>query len=55
MAGFEEYKKSVVSMNMRMTPLKWPIVLIYAKKEVIEGIYLAIKAKCYITTQFDEA
>jgi len=31
------------------------INLIYAKKEVIEGIYLAIKAKCYITTQFDEA
>ncbi len=31
------------------------INLIYAKKEVIEGIYLAIKAKCYITTQLNEA
>ncbi|MGZ5077666.1 MAG: nucleotidyltransferase domain-containing protein [Methylobacter sp.] len=31
------------------------INLIYAKKEVIEGIYLAIKAKCYPTTQFNEA
>jgi predicted nucleotidyltransferase len=31
------------------------INLIYAKKEVIEGIYLTIKAKCYITTQLNEA
>lgn len=31
------------------------INLIYAKKEVIEGIYLAIKAKCYITTPLNEA
>jgi hypothetical protein len=31
------------------------INLIYAKKEVIEGIYLAIKAKCSITTQLNEA
>jgi len=31
------------------------INLIYAKKEVIEGIYLTIKTKCYITTQFNEA
>jgi hypothetical protein len=31
------------------------INLIYVKKEVIEGIYLAIKAKCYITTQLNEA
>jgi predicted nucleotidyltransferase len=31
------------------------INLIYAKKEVIEGIYLTIKAKCYTTTQLNEA
>lgn len=31
------------------------INLIYAKKEVIEGIYLTIKAKCYATTQLNEA
>lgn len=31
------------------------INLIYAKKEVIEGIYLTVKAKCYITTQLNEA
>lgn len=31
------------------------INLIYAKKEVIEGLYLTIKAKCDIPAQFNEA